>query len=106
MPTSEITVSCDESFYQEISNHTHNKPTASITLEQKPTHTALSSAKFPHFAKWALKLAFELPPATPHKARSTPAVLSTDTRITPVATIGDRQSRIMARSLNTSAASR
>jgi hypothetical protein len=69
-------------------------------------HTALSSAKFPHLAKCALRLALELPPATPHNARNTPAALRIDTRITPAGTMGDRQSRIMAKSLKTSAARR
>jgi hypothetical protein len=68
--------------------------------------TALSSARFPHLAKWALKLAFELPPATPQRALRTPAVLRTITRGGPAGTPGERQSRIMAMSLKTSAASR
>jgi hypothetical protein len=98
-----MTVSWDESFYATVN-------TAQINLNQQfswqiHAHTAFSSAKFPHRAKWALKLAFELPPATPHSARSTPAVLRTVTRTIPAGTIGERQSMIMAISLKTSAAS-
>lgn len=68
--------------------------------------TALTSARFPQREKCALRLALELPPATPHRARRTPAVLRTVTRGAPAGIIGERQSRIIARSLKTSAASR
>lgn len=98
MPRREITVSWEESFY--------NIKLVFVTLVPRQELTALSSAKFPHLEKWALRLAFELPPATPHRARKTPAVLRIVTRMTPAGTIGERQSRIMAISLNTSAASR
>lgn len=68
--------------------------------------TALTSARFPHLAKCALKLAFELPPATPQRALSTPAALRTATLRNPASASGDKQSNNMATSLNTSAASR
>lgn len=68
--------------------------------------TALTSPKSPHRAKCALRLAFELAPATPHSALITPAVLRTPTLPAFVPTSGDKQSRMMAASLNTSAASR
>ena len=67
-------------------------------------HTAFNSPKFPHLAKCALRLALELPAATPHSARKTLEKLSKMTRGI-FGSAGDRQSRIMAQSLKTSAAS-
>ena len=67
--------------------------------------TAFSSPRLPHFAKCALKLAFELPAATPHNARRMLLELRTSTRMV-LGNAGDKQSRIMAASLNTSAANR
>ncbi len=65
----------------------------------------MTSPKFPLRAKCALKLAFALPAATPHSARSALDPLKTTTRVV-FGSAGDRQSRIMARSLKTSAARR
>lgn len=70
----------------------------------KRVHTAFNSPKLPHLAKCALKLAFELPAATPHRARKTLEKLSKMTRGI-FGSAGDKQSRIMAQSLKTSAAS-
>ena len=67
-------------------------------------HTAFNSPKLPHLAKCALKLALELPAATPHSARKTLERLSRMTRGIFGST-GDKQSRIMAQSLKISAAS-
>ena len=67
--------------------------------------TALSSPRFPHLAKCALKLALELPAATPHRALKTLEKLKSSTRIA-FGSAGERQSSIMAASLNTSAARR
>ena len=65
--------------------------------------TAFRSPIFPDFAKCALKVAFELPAATPHKALRTPESVRIPIR-TGFGNAGDRQSNIMAESLNTSAA--
>jgi hypothetical protein len=67
--------------------------------------TALSSPRFPRFAKCADKLAFALPAHTPHSDRST---LDRDNikTLAALGNAGDRQSRIMAESLNMSAARR
>lgn len=73
--------------------------------KSKRVHTAFNSPKLPHLAKCALKLAFELPAATPHRARKTLEKLSKMTRGI-FGSAGDKQSRIMAQSLKTSAASR
>jgi hypothetical protein len=67
-------------------------------------NTAFSSPKLPHLAKWALRLALELPAATPHSARSALERLSTMTLI-GFGNAGERQSSIMALSLSISAAS-
>jgi hypothetical protein len=67
--------------------------------------TAFSSPKFPCVAKWALRDAFELPAATPHKLRSTLEQLS-KTTLDALGSAGDKQSRIIAESLNMSAANR
>jgi hypothetical protein len=67
--------------------------------------TALTSPKFPPLAKCALKLAFALPAATPHNALNMLATLKTTT-LTPLGNSGDKQSKMMAASLNTSAANR
>lgn len=66
--------------------------------------TAFNSPKLPHLAKWALKLALELPAATPHKALKTLEKLSRMT-LSALGSAGDRQSKIIAVSLKTSAAS-
>lgn len=66
--------------------------------------TAFNSPKLPHLAKWALRLALELPAATPHNALKTLEKLSKIT-LGALGNAGDRQSNIMAVSLNTSAAS-
>lgn len=68
-------------------------------------HTALSSPKFPHLAKCALKLALELPAATPQRARKMLEKLRTST-LMGFGNAGERQSSIMAVSLKKSAASR
>ena len=100
IPTSEMIVSCEESFY----SCQHQQPSyLGLGLGR---HTALTSARFPHLAKCALKLAFAAPPATPHNALNTPAALNTLTRIIPLGTPGLTQSSTIATSLNTSAASR
>ena len=67
--------------------------------------TAFSSPRLPHFAKWALRLALELPAATPHKARR---MLEKLNRITLgiFDSAGDRQSSTIAVSLKMSAAKR
>lgn len=67
--------------------------------------TAFNSPRFPHFAKCALRLAFELPAATPHKALRILEKLSRTT-LRGLGKAGERQSRIMAASLKTSAANR
>ena len=101
IPINDMIVSCDESFCCYGISHL----ILGVRLHDYPL-TALTSARFPHREKCALRLALELPPATPHRARSTPAVLSTMTREAPAGIMGDKQSRIIARSLKTSAASR
>ena len=68
-------------------------------------HTAFSSPRLPHLAKCALKLAFELPAATPHNALSTLEKLKSIT-LGSFGSVGERQSRIIAVSLKTSAANR
>jgi hypothetical protein len=65
----------------------------------------LSSAKLPCVAKWALKLALELLPATPQIARKALERLRSNTR-DDFGNAGDTQSRIIAASLKKSAASR
>lgn len=70
---------------------------------QKPT--AFNSPRFPHLAKCALRLALELPAATPHSALKTLEKLSNNTRGT-FGKAGDRQSKIIAESLKMSADSR
>lgn len=65
----------------------------------------MTSPRFPLRAKCALRLAFALPAATPHSARSALDPLSTTTRV-GFGSAGDRQSRTMAQSLSTSAARR
>jgi len=67
--------------------------------------TAFNSPRFPHLAKWALKLAFELPAATPHNARRILEKLKITTLI-GLGKAGERQSRIIAVSLKMSAAKR
>ena len=91
--------------------HHHNEATEhQKTVERSDSrsmeegHTAFSSPKLPHLAKCALRLAFELPAATPHNARKTLEKLNKMTRGT-FGSAGDKQSRIMAQSLKTSAAS-
>lgn len=69
-----------------------------------PELTAFNSPRLPHLAKCALKLALELPAQTPHRALSTLEKLSRITLGT-FGRAGDRQSRIIAVSLNMSAAS-
>ena len=70
----------------------------------RPSLTALSSPKFPHLAKCALRLALELPAATPHKAFSTLDKLNRRT-LGAFGSAGLRHSNTMAVSLKTSAAS-
>jgi hypothetical protein len=67
--------------------------------------TAFNSPKLPALAKWAVSVAFELPAATPQRARMMLAVLSTMMR-NDFGNAGDKQSAIMAASLNMSAARR
>lgn len=100
IPAREMMVSCEESFY----GYNISISMYSVYCTER-IRTALTSAKFPHLAKCALKLAFELPPATPHNALNTPATLKTPTLSFPGA-MGEKQSNTMAASLNTSAASR
>jgi hypothetical protein len=73
-------------------------------LAELETRTALTSPRLPHLAKCALRVAFELPAATPQSALSMLAELNTMIRV-GLAKAGDRQSSIMAASLNMSAAS-
>ena len=74
------------------------------TKAVQPSLTALSSPKFPHLAKCALRLALELPAATPHKALSTLEKLNRST-LGAFGRAGLRQSSTIAVSLKTSAAS-
>ena len=67
--------------------------------------TAFSSPRFPHRAKCALRLALELPAATPHRARNALEKLKRITR-GALGRVGDRQSSTMAASLKMSAANR
>jgi hypothetical protein len=69
---------------------------------RKTRQTAFSSPRFPCVAKWALNEALELPAATPHRERSTLDRLNNATLDT-FGKAGDRQSKIIAASLNTSA---
>jgi len=71
---------------------------------RKTRQTAFSSPRFPCVAKWALNEALELPAATPHRERSTLDRLN-NTTLDAFGKAGDRQSNIIAASLNTSAAS-
>lgn len=73
-------------------------------LQRSPL-TALSSPRLPALAKWAVKVALELPAATPHRARITLAVHSTVMR-SGFGIIGERQSAIIEASLKMSAARR
>lgn len=66
--------------------------------------TALSSPRLPHLAKCALRLALELPAATPHKALST-LEKPNNTTLGVFGKAGDRQSSTIALSLNISAES-
>lgn len=94
IPKRDIIVSWLESFCQRVSSSL-TKPMSLLT--------ALSSPKFPCVAKWALKDAFELPAATPHRERSTLERLRINI-LEDFGNAGERQSRIMAASLNISAA--
>lgn len=66
--------------------------------------TALSSPRFPHLAKCALRLALELPAATPHNALRM-LEKPNNTTLGVFGKAGDRQSSTIALSLNISAAS-
>lgn len=77
----------------------------SRAVTQKILLTAFSSPRLPHFAKWALRLALELPAATPHKARRMLEKLSRITLGT-FDSAGDKQSSTIAVSLKMSAAKR
>ena len=66
--------------------------------------TAFNSPRLPHVAKWALKLAFELPAATPQSDLRTLEKLSIIT-LNALGNAGEKQSTTIAVSLKTSAAS-
>jgi hypothetical protein len=66
---------------------------------------AFNSPRFPQRAKWADRLAFELPAATPHNDRKMLLKLRITTRI-GFGKIGDSTSRMKALSFKTSASNR
>ena len=86
-------------FLQSLEARRKSKSASTLLL------TAFSSPKFPHLAKCALKLAFALPAATPHKALKMLDALNNSTLGLRGRT-GDKQSRSIAASLKMSAASR
>ena len=91
------------SLWRPSTSVSQNGTVTTLTRAQLPT--AFSSPRLPHFAKCALKLAFELPAATPQSALSTLEKLKSTT-LGSLGSAGERQSKTIAVSLNTSAASR
>jgi len=108
MPTSEIALPWLASFYSSNGSALELADTyVSKAMCAPPGSplTAFNSPRLPDLAKWAVSVAFELPAATPQRARMMLAVLSTMMR-SGFGNAGDRQSAIMAASLNMSAARR
>lgn len=99
---------------QKTSEGGHDSQRALLTMAAELKHlydeefakppTALSSPRLPHLAKCALRLALELPAATPHNALST-LEKPNNTTLGVFGKAGDRQSSTIALSLNISAAS-
>lgn len=76
-----------------------------VEWKEQGGRTAFNSPRFPFLAKCALRLALALPAHTPHSERRTLENEKTITR-NGLGKAGDRQSSIMALSLNMSAARR